>query len=499
MAVINATAMSRGFLQLLMTDDGIKVQWVELALANGISSSPTQSYAAKGLVALMYAGQVEARDVVCNVLALLLRQMECMYLNTLELAFYPVGDSDKALGEIVPKRTRLGQQMNAALVLFSAMQVVAAQQGMWMDAGVLVVFDVLGYFQMGLLGQLAAYIQYSCEVDTDLMKSLGIWSSAVNMGVDAVVASYYVVVGEEDNAHCHACRRPVKLSQEHKIHMEDISSEHLCFSAMLMGVLADSLLVAGLGMQSPETMQCLLYLMCILGCKLALVLHGMYLHALAAINVCTLCRRDAQQQLLEGSGVCFDDCGVSAAKYFDKFLEVELLTVAQFSEFYAQPTIDRCAAGWQTGTDMFASAGNDQGVNGFGNVGLVVNHSGLRGTAIDCKVTEVPKPVPAADILFSHLRIKPSSAAAAIADNVAALADEPHLLYLPYWNFESVVATTYIWENASGKHSFHVRLFTGQLMQVGWCLDQCRFFLEGGESVRYDLQSISYDGMQICK
>ncbi|KAI7834058.1 hypothetical protein BX661DRAFT_176554 [Kickxella alabastrina] len=36
-------------------------------------------------------------------------------------------------------------------------------------------------------------------------------------------------------------------------------------------------------------------------------------------------------------------------------------------------------------------------------------------------------------------------------------------------------------------------------MQVGWCLDQCRVFPEGGESVRYDLQSISYDGMQICK
>ncbi|KAJ1931427.1 hypothetical protein GGF37_007398, partial [Kickxella alabastrina] len=284
MAVINATVMSRGFLQLLMADDGIKVQRVKLALANGTSSSPTQSYAAKGLVALMYAGQVEARDVVCNVLALLLWQMECMYLNILELAFYPVGDSDKALGEIVPKRTRLGQQMNAALVLFSAMQVVAAQQGMWMGAGVLVVFDVLGYFQMGLLGQLAAYIQYSCGVDTDPMKSLSIWSSAVNMGVDVVVASYYVVVGEEDDTHCHACRRPVKVSQKHKTHMEDISSEHLCFSTMLMGVLADSLMVAGLGMQSPETIQCLLYLMCILGCELALVLHGMYLHALAAIN-----------------------------------------------------------------------------------------------------------------------------------------------------------------------------------------------------------------------
>ncbi|KAJ1884015.1 hypothetical protein LPJ66_010817, partial [Kickxella alabastrina] len=109
------------------------------------------SYAAKGLVALMYAGQVEAKDAVCNVLAPLLRQMESMYFNTLELAFYPAGNSDKALGEIVPKGIGLGQQMNTALVLFSAMQFVVAQQGVWMDANVLV-FDPLGYFQMGLFG-----------------------------------------------------------------------------------------------------------------------------------------------------------------------------------------------------------------------------------------------------------------------------------------------------------------------------------------------------------
>ncbi|KAJ1890488.1 hypothetical protein LPJ66_007447 [Kickxella alabastrina] len=64
MAVINAAVTSRGFLQLLMADDAIKTRLVELALANGSSSGPTQSYAAKGLVALMYAGQVDAKDVV---------------------------------------------------------------------------------------------------------------------------------------------------------------------------------------------------------------------------------------------------------------------------------------------------------------------------------------------------------------------------------------------------------------------------------------------------
>ncbi|KAJ1884014.1 hypothetical protein LPJ66_010816 [Kickxella alabastrina] len=165
------------------------------------------------------------------------------------------------------------------------------------------------------------------------MKSLGIWSSAVNMGVDAVVASYYVVVGEENDVHYRACRKPAQLSQEHTIRMEDISSEHLRFSAvrkgrrlgalygdgsraagtggdfplrlrntrlcsllpmiqMMVGVLADSLLAAGLKMQLPETMQCLLYLLCILGCELLLVLRGLTLHALAAINVYTLCRSD---------------------------------------------------------------------------------------------------------------------------------------------------------------------------------------------------------------
>ncbi|KAJ1896510.1 hypothetical protein LPJ66_003943 [Kickxella alabastrina] len=333
MAVINATAMSRGFLKLLMADDAIKTRLVELALANGSTSGPMQSYVAKGLVALMYAGQVDAKDVVCNVVALLLRQMESMYLNTLELAFYPISDSDEALSEIMPKGTRLGQQMNTALVLFSAIQVMVAQQGMWTDASVLV-FDPLRYFQMGLLGQLAAYIWYSCGLDADLMKSLGIWSSAVNMGVDAVVALYYVVVGEENDVHYRACRKPAQLSQEHTIRMEDISSEHLWFSAvrkgrrlgtlygddpraagtggdfplglrnmwlhsllpmiqMPMGVLADSLLVAGLEMQSPETMQCLLYLLCILGCELLVLLRGLTLHALAAINVYTLCRSDA--------------------------------------------------------------------------------------------------------------------------------------------------------------------------------------------------------------
>ncbi|KAJ1893862.1 hypothetical protein LPJ66_005515, partial [Kickxella alabastrina] len=596
MAVINATATSRGFLRLLMADDAIKTRLVELVLTNGSSSGPTQSYAAKGLVALMYAGQVEAKGVVCNVLAPLLRQMESMYLNNLELAFYPVSDSDEALSEIVSKGTKLGQRMNAALVLFSAMQVMVAQQGVWTDSNVLA-FDALGYFQMGLLGQLAAYIRYSCGLDADLMKSLGIWSSAVNMGVDAVVASYYVVVGEEDDAHCRACRKPAQLSQEHKIHMEDISSERPWFSAvrkgrrlgtlcgddskaagvggdfplglrntrlrsllpmiqMTMGVLADSLLVAGLEMQSPEITRRLLYLLRILGRELPPVLRGLTLRALAAINVYTLCRSDAfgllrmcakylrwepmsaadladeveehekclvddlgvrQQQLLEGLGVCFDDSRVPAARYFDKFPEAMPPAVARFGEFYAQFAIDRFAAGWRTGAEMFASAGNDKGVDGFGDVGLVVNRSGPRGTAIDCGLTEVPKPVPATDILFSHLRIKPSSAAAAaIVDNAAAAADEPHLLYSPYypsfsalldgktvwnssWKFESVVTTTYIQENVGGKHSFHVRLLTGGLMQIGWCSDQCGFFPESGEGVGDDLQSVSYDGMRMRK
>ncbi|KAJ1892946.1 hypothetical protein LPJ66_006051 [Kickxella alabastrina] len=123
--------MSRGFLQLLMADDAIKMWVVELALANGTSSSPMQSYAAKGLAALMYTGQVGAKDLVFDVLALLLRQMECMYLNTSKLAFYPVSDSDsdKLPSEIAPNGTRLGQRMNAALVLFPAMQVMAVQQG----------------------------------------------------------------------------------------------------------------------------------------------------------------------------------------------------------------------------------------------------------------------------------------------------------------------------------------------------------------------------------
>ncbi|KAJ1895801.1 hypothetical protein LPJ66_004364 [Kickxella alabastrina] len=333
MAVINATAMSRGFLKLLMADDAIKTRLVELALANGSSSGPRQSYAAKSLVALMCAGQVDAKNAVCNVLVPLLRQMESMHLNTLELAFYPIGDSDEVLNEAATAGTKLGQWMNTALVLFSAMWVMVAQQGMWMDADMLA-FDALGYFQMGLLGQLAAYIRYLCGLDADLMKSLGIWSSAVNMGADAVVASYYVVVGEEDDAHCRACRKPAQLSQEHKIHMEDISSEHLWFSTvrkgrrlgplygddsraagiggnsllglrntwlrsllpmiqMTMGVLADSLLVARLEMQSLETIQSLVYLLKILSCELPPVLHGLTLHGLAALNVYTLCRSDA--------------------------------------------------------------------------------------------------------------------------------------------------------------------------------------------------------------
>ncbi|KAJ1945570.1 hypothetical protein GGF37_001633 [Kickxella alabastrina] len=316
-----------------MADDAIKTQLVEIALANGSSSGPTQSYAAKGLVVLMYARQVDPNDAVCNVLVPLLRQMESMHFNTLELAFYPISDSDEALSEVATAGTKLGQWMNAALVLFSAMQIMVAQQGMWMDASVLV-FDPLGYFQMGLLGQLAAYIRYSCGLDVDLMKSLGIWSSAVNMGVDAVVALYYVVVGEKNDAHCCACRKPAQLSQEHKIHIEDINSEHLWFSAvrkgqrlgelygddsraagiggdfplglcntqlrrllpmiqMTMGVLADSLLVAGPKMQSPEITCHLLYLLRILSRELLAVLGGLTLHALAALNVYTLCCSDA--------------------------------------------------------------------------------------------------------------------------------------------------------------------------------------------------------------
>ncbi|KAJ1938589.1 hypothetical protein GGF37_004751, partial [Kickxella alabastrina] len=314
MAIINATAMSRGFLRLLMADDAIKMWVVELTLVNGSSSGPTQSYVAKALVALMYTGQVDAKDVVRNVVAPLLRQMESMYLNTLELAFYPVSNSDEALSEIMPKGIRLGQQMSTPLVLFSAIQVMVAQQGMWTDASVLV-FDPLRCFQMGLLGQLAAYIRYLCGLDADLIKSLGIWSSA-------------------NDVHYRACRKPAQLSQEHIICMEGISSEHLRFSTvrkarrlgalygndpraastggdfplglrntrlcsllpmiqMMMGVLAGSLLVAGLEMQSPETVQCLVYLLRILGCELLLVLRGLALYALAAINVYMLCRSDA--------------------------------------------------------------------------------------------------------------------------------------------------------------------------------------------------------------
>ncbi|KAJ1890489.1 hypothetical protein LPJ66_007448, partial [Kickxella alabastrina] len=323
---------------------------------------------------------------------------------------------------------RLGQWINTALVLFSVMQVMVAQQGVWTDSSVLA-FDALGYFQMGLLGQLAVYFQYSCGLDTDLMKSLGIWSSAVNMGVDAVVASYYVVVGEENDAHCRACRKPAQLWQEDKIRMEDISSERLWFSAMrkgwrlgalygddsrapgiggdfplglcntqlrsllpmiqmTLGMLADSLLVAGLEMQSPEITRCLLYLLRILGHKLPPVLHGLTLRVLAVINMYTLCRGDAFGLL----GI------VPAARYFDKLPEAMPPAVARFGEFYAQFAIDRFAAGWQTGAEMFALAGNDKGVAGFGDVGLVVNHSGPRSTAIDCRFTEVPKPVPAVDI-----------------------------------------------------------------------------------------------------
>ncbi|KAJ1890600.1 hypothetical protein LPJ66_007381 [Kickxella alabastrina] len=289
MAVINATAMSRGFLQLLMADDAIKTRLAKIVLANVTSGGPTQSYVAKGLVALMYAGQVGAKDVVFDVLALLLRQMECMYLNTSELAFYPVSDSDsnEVPSKIVPNGTRLGQRAC-----------------------------------------------YSCGLDADLMKSLGIWSSTVNMGVEAVVVSYYVVVSEENDAHCRTCRKPAQLSQEHIIRMEDTSSERPWFSAvgkcwrlgalcgddskgagvggdfplelcntqphillpmiqMMLGVLADSLLVAGLEMKSPEITRRLLYLLRILGRELPPVLHGLTLHALAALNVYTLCRSDA--------------------------------------------------------------------------------------------------------------------------------------------------------------------------------------------------------------
>ncbi|KAJ1893202.1 hypothetical protein LPJ66_005901 [Kickxella alabastrina] len=283
-----------------MADDAIKARLVELVLANGSSSGPTQSYAEKGLVALMYAGQVDVKDAVCN----------------------PVGDSDEALSEVATAGTKLGQWMNAALVLFSAMRVMVAQQGMWVDAGVLA-FDALGYFQMGLLGQLAAYFQYTCGLDMDLMKSLGIWSSAVNMGVDAVVALYYVVVGEDDDAHCRPCRKPAQLLQEHKVRMEDISSEHLLgvlygddsrtagtggdfplwlrntrlcsllpMIQMMVGVLADSLLAAGLEMQSLEIARHLLYLLRILSRELLPVLCRMVMRALAVINVYTLCHSD---------------------------------------------------------------------------------------------------------------------------------------------------------------------------------------------------------------
>ncbi|KAJ1900076.1 hypothetical protein LPJ66_001708 [Kickxella alabastrina] len=127
----------------------------------------------------------------------------------------------------------------------------------------------------------------------------------------------------------------------------------------------------------------------------------------------------SQQRLLEGLGGCFDDCRVFVAKYFDKFLEAMPPAVARFGEFYVQFAIGRFADGWWTGAEMFALAGNDKGVDGFGDVGLVVNCSGPRGTAIDCRFIEVLKPVPAVDILFYYLRIKSSSAAAAIVDNAA--------------------------------------------------------------------------------
>ncbi|KAJ1892945.1 hypothetical protein LPJ66_006050 [Kickxella alabastrina] len=62
---------------------------------------------------------------------------------------------------------------------------------------------------------------------------------------------------------------------------------------MMLGVLADSLLVAGLEMQLPEITHRLLYLLRILGREMPLVLYGLTLHALAALNMYMLCRSDA--------------------------------------------------------------------------------------------------------------------------------------------------------------------------------------------------------------
>ncbi|KAJ1942455.1 hypothetical protein GGF37_003109, partial [Kickxella alabastrina] len=323
---------------------------------------------------------VDAKDVVYNVLVPLLRQMESMYLNSLELAFYSIGDSDEALSKVATIGTRLGQWINTtALVLFSVIQVVVAQQGMWTDDSVLM-FD------------------YMCGLGVNLMKSLGIWSSAVNMGVDAVVVLYYVVIGEGDDAHCRACRKLAQLLQEHNIRMEDISSEHLWFSAgsrhrwgfplglrnmrlrsllpmiqMMLGVLVYSLLVAGLEMQSLEITRHLLYLLRILSHELLPVLCRVVMRVLAIINAYTLCHSNTFGLL------CM--CA--------KYLHWEPMSAADL-----------------TGAEMLALAGNDKGVAGFGDVWQVVNHSGPRGTAIGCKFTEVLKPVPAVDILFYYLRIK---------------------------------------------------------------------------------------------
>ncbi|KAJ2479138.1 hypothetical protein EV174_004105, partial [Coemansia sp. RSA 2320] len=162
MAIINATATSRGFLKTVVNDD---LHQKLLGILVDFKREQAQNYAAKCLVALLYSDFVPAELVVRKGLLPYLNEL-CASYQTVFGKFFPCGvkDEDVEDSELFKWQfKRLSHYLSTASVLLSALQLYLAevnrQNSHYLaDSLAADAVSALGAYQMCLLAQASAYI-----------------------------------------------------------------------------------------------------------------------------------------------------------------------------------------------------------------------------------------------------------------------------------------------------------------------------------------------------
>ncbi|KAJ2581979.1 hypothetical protein GGH95_001787, partial [Coemansia sp. RSA 1836] len=165
MAIINATASSREFLKGVVDDD-VRAKFLELLL--DFKHDQLQTYAAKGLVALLYSGFVPTEWLVSQGLLPYLDKLCAKYRAAFSLFFLPdLVDDDGGERDAVLAWTtkRLSDHMNPASVLFTALQVYLAElereHAHYLECSLAVdAVAAMGAFQMCLLAQISTYVMH---------------------------------------------------------------------------------------------------------------------------------------------------------------------------------------------------------------------------------------------------------------------------------------------------------------------------------------------------